>query len=220
MEVDLELKVFTLAKSLMVGLTYPYDWGFIPPTQAEDGDPLDDRNRALRIYRARPVYEPCLEATSRAPLVASNPFIGLTLRALVRFGDPASAQREVRPSRIQRINTGRSARRAHVAGRREIHRAPLVRIAPVLILRCRRDRLTDDRIKRAATIRTERDPLDGVGAVAQPLHLRPCENQPHRAPELERAEHSQFHLILRASRRVKVNDAGMPAMQPRSASVN
>jgi len=38
LEVDPELKVFTLAKSLMVGLTYPYDWGFIPPTQAEDGE--------------------------------------------------------------------------------------------------------------------------------------------------------------------------------------
>jgi len=41
LEFDPELKVFTLAKPLMVGLTYPYDWGFIPSTQAENGDPLD-----------------------------------------------------------------------------------------------------------------------------------------------------------------------------------
>ncbi|HLG82616.1 MAG TPA: inorganic diphosphatase [Bradyrhizobium sp.] len=41
LDFDPELKVFTLAKPLMAGLTYPYDWGFIPSTQAEDGDPLD-----------------------------------------------------------------------------------------------------------------------------------------------------------------------------------
>lgn len=38
---DPELVVFTMSKPLMVGLTYPYDWGFIPSTKAPDGDALD-----------------------------------------------------------------------------------------------------------------------------------------------------------------------------------
>lgn len=41
MEFDPDLKAFTLAKPLMVGLIFPYDWGFIPSTKADDGDPLD-----------------------------------------------------------------------------------------------------------------------------------------------------------------------------------
>ena len=41
LEFDAKLRVFTLSKPLLVGLTYPYDWGFIPSTQAEDGDPAD-----------------------------------------------------------------------------------------------------------------------------------------------------------------------------------
>jgi inorganic pyrophosphatase len=41
LEFDNKLRAFTLAKPLLVGLTYPYDWGFIPSTKAEDGDPLD-----------------------------------------------------------------------------------------------------------------------------------------------------------------------------------
>jgi inorganic pyrophosphatase len=43
-----QLKAFTLSKPLLAGLTYPYDWGFVPSTRAEDGDPID----ALIIHDA------------------------------------------------------------------------------------------------------------------------------------------------------------------------
>ena len=38
---DPKLKIFTLSKPLLTGLTYPYDWGFVPSTKAEDGDAID-----------------------------------------------------------------------------------------------------------------------------------------------------------------------------------
>ena len=49
LDFDPKLRTFTLAKPLMAGLAYPYDWGFIPSTKAEDGDPLD----VLVIHDAR-----------------------------------------------------------------------------------------------------------------------------------------------------------------------
>ena len=62
LDFDPKLRVFTLAKPLMAGLTYPYDWGFIPSTKAEDGDPLDiliihDDSRTYPgvVLRCRPV---------------------------------------------------------------------------------------------------------------------------------------------------------------------
>ena len=41
LEYNPKLKTFTLSKSLLAGLTYPYDWGFLPRTKGQDGDPLD-----------------------------------------------------------------------------------------------------------------------------------------------------------------------------------
>lgn len=49
LDFDPKLGVFTLAKPLMAGLSYPYDWGFIPSTKAQDGDPLD----VLIVHDAR-----------------------------------------------------------------------------------------------------------------------------------------------------------------------
>lgn len=36
-----EQKIFILRKVLPAGMTFPYDFGFIPQTVAEDGDPID-----------------------------------------------------------------------------------------------------------------------------------------------------------------------------------
>jgi inorganic pyrophosphatase len=47
LEYDPDQRLFTVSRSLPLGLAYPFDWGFVPGTIAADGDPVD----ALAIHQ-------------------------------------------------------------------------------------------------------------------------------------------------------------------------
>jgi len=52
---DPEQKVFELKKVLPAGMTFPYDFGFVPRTKAEDGDPVD-----VLVLMDEPAFPGCL----------------------------------------------------------------------------------------------------------------------------------------------------------------
>jgi inorganic pyrophosphatase len=52
---DPESGLFSLARLLPEGFSFPYDFGFIPSTRAEDGDPLD-----IMVMMDEPVHVGCL----------------------------------------------------------------------------------------------------------------------------------------------------------------
>ena len=52
---DPDQKVFQLAKVLPAGMAFPYDFGFIPSTKAEDGDPTD-----VLVLMDEPAFPGCL----------------------------------------------------------------------------------------------------------------------------------------------------------------
>ena len=48
---DPELRLFKLAKTLPMGTVFPFDFGFVPGTKGEDGDPLD-----ILVIMDQPAY--------------------------------------------------------------------------------------------------------------------------------------------------------------------
>jgi inorganic pyrophosphatase len=68
LEFDPKLGVFTLAKPLFAGLTYPYDWGFIPSTQADDGT----RSTSSSFMMRRRIRVSCRHASPSACLKSCN----------------------------------------------------------------------------------------------------------------------------------------------------
>lgn len=52
---DAELKIFQLKRVLPAGMAFPYDFGFIPSTMAEDGDPVD-----VLVLMDEPAFPGCL----------------------------------------------------------------------------------------------------------------------------------------------------------------
>jgi inorganic pyrophosphatase len=41
LEHDPAVGLFTVSRELPLGVVYPFDWGFVPGTRGDDGDPLD-----------------------------------------------------------------------------------------------------------------------------------------------------------------------------------
>jgi inorganic pyrophosphatase len=52
---DVKRKLFVLKKVLPVGMAFPYDFGFVPSTKAEDGDPFD-----VLVLMDEPAFPGCL----------------------------------------------------------------------------------------------------------------------------------------------------------------
>lgn len=52
---DAEQRIFQLKKVLPAGMAFPYDFGFVPSTIAEDGDPVD-----VLVLMDEPAFPGCL----------------------------------------------------------------------------------------------------------------------------------------------------------------
>lgn len=73
---DADSVVFAYSHPLPAGITYPFDWGFIPATLGEDGDPLD----GLVIHQASSPPGIVMRCTLMGALAVEQTEEGKTLR--------------------------------------------------------------------------------------------------------------------------------------------
>jgi inorganic pyrophosphatase len=52
---DSDDRIFGLTKVLPAGMTFPYDFGFVPSTKADDGDPID-----VLVLMDEPAFAGCV----------------------------------------------------------------------------------------------------------------------------------------------------------------
>lgn len=86
---DPDQEIFALKKVLPAGMVFPYDFGFLPRTQAPDGDPID-----VLLLMDEPAFPGCAVKRSAREMVERGP--GL-LRQL-----PQSGGQEVQAVGLQR----------------------------------------------------------------------------------------------------------------------
>jgi inorganic pyrophosphatase len=105
---DEKLGVFTLHKVLPLGASFPYDFGFVPSTRGEDGDPLDvlvlmDEPafpgcivpaRLIGVIEARQTAEGKTTRNDRLIAVLETPLNRPEIRSLEEWGETRLAELE------------------------------------------------------------------------------------------------------------------------------
>src|SRR5207244_12006201 len=66
---DPDEHLFKLKKVLPTGMAFPYDFGFAPSTEAEDGDPID-----VLVLMDEPAFPGCVLTCRPIAIIVSPPF--------------------------------------------------------------------------------------------------------------------------------------------------
>jgi inorganic pyrophosphatase len=74
---DPKLHIFELKKVLPAGMTFPYDFGFVPSTKAEDGDPVD-----VLVLMDEPAFPGCVLSCRPIGVIEGEQGTGRTKSAM------------------------------------------------------------------------------------------------------------------------------------------